>query len=274
MVGAFRERAVFQVDRFPIEVVDVEGDIRRRIAGAGHEVDGRLLPVTLVGAAVITGHFSTLVVLAQDDIDNARDGVRPIDRGGAVLEYLDSLHRTQGDTVQVDERIVDVLCETVLGYAPSVEKDKHGILSETAHVQPGRARCKRVREFLVERRAAVLRQLAQHFRHGGSACGLDRFTVYDQYGRRSLDVDAFDVGTGYLDLVQFDSLFRHRRTQRQAGDCNPCVQGDLDTSAELVRSKMHVLFPPLRTIDVRSMPCRPVGFRQHVGFLLGTAVSL
>src|SRR5205807_9337427 len=50
--------------------------------------------------------FAALIVLLQHHIDDARDRVGSIDRGGTVLQHLDALYRVDRNGVQGNESCV------------------------------------------------------------------------------------------------------------------------------------------------------------------------
>ena len=91
--------AVADLDR--VGLADVQAEeripaIAGQVAGAGSE--GRLLRVAIAvtGNAVGTAQDGALEVAAQDDADDAGDGVGAIDRRGAVLESSTRLTASSG----------------------------------------------------------------------------------------------------------------------------------------------------------------------------------
>ncbi len=75
------------------------------------------------------------VVLAQDEVDDAADGVGAVGRRGAVLQHLDALDRGHRDLVQVDDAAV----EAVRRDAAAVQQDQRRVGALQAQVGGGRA---------------------------------------------------------------------------------------------------------------------------------------
>ena len=83
-------------DLVALEVVEhAEGveAVLGEVAEAERGVDAIL--VLALGLAGAAADLEAAEVLAQDDVDHARDGVRAVDRGGAVLQHLDALDRAE-----------------------------------------------------------------------------------------------------------------------------------------------------------------------------------
>ena len=83
--------------------------------------------------------FAALIVLLQHHIDDARDRVGSIDRGGTVLQHLDALYRVDRNGVQVYETANAVIGERVVGRTPAVDEHQGRIHREAAKRDPGRA---------------------------------------------------------------------------------------------------------------------------------------
>jgi hypothetical protein len=49
--------------------------------------------------------FSALVILAEDDVDDAGNGIRNLDGRRSVGQDLDALHGGEGDKIEIDELI-------------------------------------------------------------------------------------------------------------------------------------------------------------------------
>src|SRR5439155_17445184 len=60
----------------------------------------------MLGDVGVAGGLSPLVVLAQDEIDDAADRIAAVDGGRAVLQDLDALDGRDGDVIDVDRGAV------------------------------------------------------------------------------------------------------------------------------------------------------------------------
>ena len=111
---ALRPAAVTVVDRACLTVLAVQDDVvsvRIEIAEAVGQRDARLVAITLIGDAVGgLGHRADEVLL-QDDVDDAGDGVRAVDRGRAVLDDVDVIDHLKRNLVQVDVAALRIVGE-------------------------------------------------------------------------------------------------------------------------------------------------------------------
>jgi len=115
----------------------------------GHDVEAVLVDVAQAAghraavdvAAAVLRHVGEAadgqagVVLAQDEVDDAADGVGAVGRRGAVLEHLDALDGGHRDLVQVDDAAVEAVCRD----AASVQQDQRRVGALQAQVGGGRA---------------------------------------------------------------------------------------------------------------------------------------
>ena len=74
--------------------------------------------------------LQALVVLAQDEVDHAADGVGAVDGRGAVLQHFDPLDRRHRDRVQVDRRTLHAVGRD----AAAIEQDQGGVGALAAQV--------------------------------------------------------------------------------------------------------------------------------------------
>jgi hypothetical protein len=163
----------------------------------------------LVAAAVLFG----LDVLARDlhafetglgdEVDHAADGVRTVDRGGAVAQDLDAGDRAHRDHVQVRVAVGDRL----VGQAPSVEQHQRAVHAQAAQVDVGaRAGVRRCEGRGLRQRHHQVGQRGHAAR--GEFLGLQGGDGEGRFGGEALDAGAGD----------FDALHR--------GFLGPGVPGD------------------------------------------------
>jgi hypothetical protein len=89
--------------------------VRAEVAPAGGQ--GRAVVVLAAGPADAARRLDAAEVAPHDDVHDAGDRVRAVDRRGAVLQDLDPLDRARRNGVQVDEGVLQVLREAVAGDA-------------------------------------------------------------------------------------------------------------------------------------------------------------
>ena len=138
--------------------------------------------VALAERAELGGDVEAVLAAAGDDVDDAGNGVRAVDRRGARLEHLDPLDHALGDRVEVD-RAGHAARRGAVDVAQAVDEDEHAARAEIAQVDLGRAGADaaavgRVAEIaaIVEpavERAARARQALQHLGGGGEAGAVD-----------------------------------------------------------------------------------------------------
>src|SRR5439155_3234888 len=91
VVGGLREVAVGGVDGPLLLVSERDEDAAAVAGGAADGVHVVGLAVALLRNAGVAADFGAVEPLAEDDVDDARDRVRAVDRRGAVLQHLDAL---------------------------------------------------------------------------------------------------------------------------------------------------------------------------------------
>src|SRR5205823_11668377 len=80
-----------RVEAVPGQVAPAEQGIGAPTAAAG-----------VLGEVGVGGGLSPLVILAQDEVDDAADRIAAVDGGRAVLQDLDAFDGCDGDVVDVD----------------------------------------------------------------------------------------------------------------------------------------------------------------------------
>ena len=74
--------------------------------------------------------LDALEVTPHAEVDDARDGIGTVDRGGAVGEDVDRIQQRRRDGVQIDAVVED----RVVDHAPAVDEHQRVLRSERAQV--------------------------------------------------------------------------------------------------------------------------------------------
>ena len=126
IVGVVREIASRKKD--PIVVLQLETHhgvvvIGRHVTGAGapREMLRGAAPRLLRGSE-LDGGLVALIILLEDDVDDARNRVCPVDRRGTVLQDLDPLHRVDRNGIQIDEAAHTIVGEGVVCSPSAVDQ--------------------------------------------------------------------------------------------------------------------------------------------------------
>ncbi len=142
--------------------------------------------------------LARLEVAPRDEVDDAGDGVAPVQGRCAVLEDLDALDGGQRNRVQVDARSV----ERIVGQASSVQQH------QGSHRPEPPQRCGRLARRAVVSDAQRLRraigvggQLADELLRGLHAAVVDLLAPDDLDRQGRLGVDAADARPDDLDLL-------------------------------------------------------------------------
>ena len=237
------EAAVALVERVFLVVVGVEQDVPAILGevapAAGHgDVDDVAAAIAAARRrAVVGGSLEALVVLAQDEVDHARDGVGTVDRGGAVLQHFDALDRAERDRRQVGRLAVQLVAGEAR-QAPAVDQDQRARAAEAA--QRGRLQAEGRRadhgagvEVARARRGGHVLQQVLRRRDAGLR---DLLAREHRHRQRAFDVDPLDVRAGDLDA---DVL----RERRRSGDDRAAAQCQGERRRELLALKCHVGTP-------------------------------
>jgi hypothetical protein len=88
--------------------------------------------------AGVRGGHRPVELLARDDVDDARDRVRAVDRRRAILEDLDAVDHGERDRVEVGRR-GDTAGRRAVDPAHAVDQHEHALGAEVAQVGLDRA---------------------------------------------------------------------------------------------------------------------------------------
>ena len=243
VIAGLAEVGVGQEDLVALVVVEHAEDVELVLAEVAPAAgQGGAVVVLAAGLAAADARLEAAVVAPHDDVHHAGDGVRAVDRGGAVLQDLDPLDRAGGNGVQVDEGVLQVLSEAVAGDAAAVDQHQGRLLAQAAQRDAGGARSEAVGEAFAEAAAAVGRQIAEHFGNGRLAGALD-VLAGDHVDRRDrLGVDPFDVRTGDFHPLHLLRLL----LLGNGGDGDSAGTQCHDGQADLSLSKHHSLMRSLK----------------------------
>jgi hypothetical protein len=86
-----------------------------------------------IAAAVAKKSLCATEVSAGDDVHDAGDGIRSVDRGGAVDDDFHALNRGGGN----DVRVVKTLDDAGWGEAAAVDKQQCGLVADAPQVDAG-----------------------------------------------------------------------------------------------------------------------------------------
>ncbi len=102
-VERVREAPVLLIQRIGLVIGSAQHHIEALAeAVAGGEIGGPL-GIAAIGAGIAAPDLQAVIVVLKDEVDHAADGVRSIDRRGAVLQHLHPLDGARGDLVDVHE---------------------------------------------------------------------------------------------------------------------------------------------------------------------------
>ena len=94
-------------------VVDHTGDVGVSIANTKNDVGPNFARVFIQRIAISDLSLHTFVIMAQLDVDHARDRVRTVGRGGAVFQNFDAFDRRFRDRTQIEERCCSAITDRV-----------------------------------------------------------------------------------------------------------------------------------------------------------------
>ena len=197
--------------RLPVDRDERVVPVLREVADARGDRAAELLAVALVRRAARRGGRDAGVLLAQDDVDHARDRVGAVDRGCAVLQDLDALDGVERHLVQVDERPLAVVGQPVDGEPAAVDQHERVVRAEPAQRHAGGAGAEAVDERVGDRAVVVRGDRLHDRRDRLQARRLDVLARDRLDRRRRLGVHALDVGAGHVDL----DVLRQRRPRDQ-----------------------------------------------------------
>ncbi len=105
-------------------------------------IDMAVAKFTLMVSAVIHPSFRATVILAQDNVDYAGDGVRSVNRGGAALQHFNTFDGRQRDGIQIKElRLTNIgIGVGRRGNAPPIHQHQRRLRTQTSQRYRGCAR--------------------------------------------------------------------------------------------------------------------------------------
>ena len=223
---AVRERALGALELF----LPVKGQAAHQVVAVtlhvAHAAEQRAavdVAAALFRGVEEAGHLQAGVVLAQDEVDDAADGVGAVHGRGPVLEHLDALHRGQGDPVQVHR----VALGAVGGDAPAVQQHQGARGSQAAQVGAGVAVVVAVGGAQLDADvggevvgAGAVGRDARHQLLGADDAGaVDLLAGDGLHGRGAFGLHPLDAGAGDLDPLQGAGLLcPHGRGNAQQCD--------------------------------------------------------
>jgi hypothetical protein len=192
-----------------VDVPAVDGEV----AAAGGEGDALLVAAAvLFGLDVLGGDLRAFETGLGDEVDHAADGVRTVDRGGAVAQDLDAGDRAHRDHVEVGVAVGD----RFVGQAPAVEQHQGAVHAQAAQVDVG------ARAGVRRRQRGRLRQRHHQVGQGGHAACREFLGADGGDGQRRFGGEALDAGTGDFDALHRAFLGRgalvSARTAREIED--------------------------------------------------------
>src|SRR5439155_24305666 len=141
--------AIPDKDLVGLECLDVEKVIEavgRKISESHRDGSPFLGPVVIARPAIGSFRHGAGEVLAQDDVDDARDGVGAVDRRSAVPEDLDALHRLHGNDAEIGEHLLSVIRLAIRRDAAPVHQHQGRAGAQTTQRDAGCARREAVDE--------------------------------------------------------------------------------------------------------------------------------
>ena len=209
--GADRVSIRTVADLQPVVVPQVHGG--RDVGAAVEEVaapdggDGGLLAVAVLRQAVVDVDFEPLVVVAQDEVDDAGDCIGAVDGRGAARQHIDPFDQRHRHRADVDRggavQATDV--------AAAVDQHERSFGPESAQAENARAVAEARTDGLLGRhRLQQRRNVVDHVRHRELARCAD-LGGGDRFDRQRMGVIARDPGT------RDDDFLDGRTVQRGAG---------------------------------------------------------
>src|SRR6185369_8288776 len=186
--GVLRKLAVGSQHGIELVVIDAGHDAAfvRRLAE--YEVIALTLAVVAVGNAIVGRELRTLVVAAQDEVDDAADCVGTVHRRGTVGQDFDALDRVGRNGVDVAVQV-----------AVAVDQDQGAGRTQATQRDRGKARAAAVVHARVGHWASYGRQILHEVAERDLAGLLDRSLVDRDDRVCRLDVDAANIRTGHHD---------------------------------------------------------------------------
>ena len=229
--------AVARVDDVLVGVAQAQEDV----GAVGVPAPGHVQRLGGAVAFAVLAHLrierQAVEILAGDDVHHAGDGVRAIQRRGAVFEHFDAVDDGQRDGVEVGRR-AHARGGGFVDPAHAVDQHQHALGAQVAQVglRGTRADAAAVRreaevaagvELGVERRTRAGERL-HDVADRGQAAAVDVLAGDALHRHQALCFRGLDAGTGDLDAVEGLDLFvgvvlrqghgRHQREQQRTAD--------------------------------------------------------
>src|SRR5689334_21207895 len=116
MVNVGRKTAIRRIDRTLVVIVegsqDTEPGILTELFGdAGRKLDVLDFKIATLADAVVRVDVDPVILILQNNVYHARNGVGTVHGAGAVLENFDPVDGRQGNRVKINETLEPVLGE-------------------------------------------------------------------------------------------------------------------------------------------------------------------
>lgn len=184
------------------QVFDAADDMEPPARPAAAGGDAVRIPAAVLGHAAPVIERQAVELLLEREVDDAGDGIRPVDRRSAAAEHFDPVDHADRDVGHVGEVAAALEWQRKVGDAAAVDQHQRVIRTQPAQVHLLRAggEAGAAERLLALRFAAVLGQRAQDIGHAGIAVGADRIRIDHGDRRRAFDVQPRDARSGDGDL--------------------------------------------------------------------------
>ncbi len=189
-VAGRRERAVGRDQCrvfLPVERDECVEAIPGQVAPSERSCRLIVIAAAMLGHPRLAGGLGTREILARDEVDDTCDGVGAVDRGGAILQYLDSVDRGQRDNAEVDGSAQ----ERIVRQPPPVQQDQRVEVTDAAKVRARQPGVQRVADRQrVVGAVDIGGHVCQQFGRRRPIAAQDLVAADDLHGQRRLAVDA------------------------------------------------------------------------------------
>lgn len=216
------QAAIAVPDRLAVGQLQAEHAVEVAPMAAADQLHALVVATAALRAAGLQAEVHPLVLLLEDDVDDAGDRVRTVNRRGAAAEDLDAVDHHARHVGEVDRVDRAVVRDRVVGDAMAVDQHQRVVGTESAQADHVGRRREGAAEILALHQAGVLRQLGQHVEHAAVAALVDVLALDDDHRRRPLDLRARNARTGDGDRLErllgrgrLAGVLRERRRQRQ-----------------------------------------------------------
>ena len=183
------------------------------------------------------GELTRRIVLLQNEVDHACNGVGSIQRRRAVGQHLDALHGSQRDRFQVHRR-----AGVVRGKPTPIQQHKRVLGTDRVERRVRRAAAAAIDRLRRSQEALIRWQRLDDLRGGGEATLFDVFPLDHGHGQRCFRFDPLDRGARDLDTLKLLGVLRQSRRYRQSegpaeGEHQACA--DLGFSEHVISCVKH-----------------------------------